>query len=92
MHAWNIKLFRLVAMKFGKMLKVDGDTISKKNVHRARVLIKTPLSEIPKGPFPVMIDDRKFFIKIREEADWDEDSIVGWPEGGVLDSDEEFCD
>ncbi|KAL8527603.1 hypothetical protein ACS0TY_005457 [Phlomoides rotata] len=92
MHAWNKNFFRLISLKFGKMLKIDGNTISKKNVHRARLLINTPLSEIPKGTFPIMIDDHKFFIRIREEADCDEDTFVNWPEGEVLDSDEGYCD
>ncbi|KAL8535927.1 hypothetical protein ACS0TY_011540 [Phlomoides rotata] len=92
MHAWNIKNFRLVALKFGKLIKIDRDTTSEKNVHRARILIKSPLSEIPKTSFPVMIDDHKFFIRIREEDDCDDDPFAARPVGGVHDSDEEYCD
>ncbi|KAL8498658.1 hypothetical protein ACS0TY_021845 [Phlomoides rotata] len=90
MHAWNPNFFKLVSLKFGKMLRIDDNTISKKNVQMARVLIKTPYSEISRDPFPVMVDDRKFFIRIKEESKVIEDYYADWSEGEVLVSDVEL--
>ncbi|KAL8528688.1 hypothetical protein ACS0TY_006222 [Phlomoides rotata] len=92
MHAWNKKFFRLVSLKFGKMIKVDESTTNKSNVHRARILIRTSRPEIPRGSIPVWVDGRKFILRIREEGDWDEDPIAEWSDGGILDSDDEHCD
>ncbi|KAL8529586.1 hypothetical protein ACS0TY_006858 [Phlomoides rotata] len=92
MHAWNKKKNRLVTLKFGKMVKADENTLNKQNVRRARILIRTPLPEVPKNPFPVWVDGRRFLIRVREEVDWEEDSPADWSEGGVIDSDEEQCD
>ncbi|KAL8543611.1 hypothetical protein ACS0TY_004254 [Phlomoides rotata] len=32
MHAWNPKFFKLISLKFGKMISIDENTTSKKNV------------------------------------------------------------
>ncbi|KAL8506438.1 hypothetical protein ACS0TY_017358 [Phlomoides rotata] len=72
--------------------KVDEATISKKNLHMGRILIKTPLSDIPRDPFPVMVDGTEFFIRIREEAECDEDDYTDWSDGEILVFDEDNCD
>ncbi|KAL8487744.1 hypothetical protein ACS0TY_024175 [Phlomoides rotata] len=90
MHAWNPDFFKLISHKFGKILKIDEDTITKEKVHRARILIKTPYSELPKDPFPVMVDGRKFSIRIKEELEEVADEYAEWSEEEVLDSDEDL--
>ncbi|KAL8481150.1 hypothetical protein ACS0TY_027081 [Phlomoides rotata] len=92
MHAWNQAFFKLISLKFGKLLKVDKRTLSRANVHGARLLLKTPLREIPRDPFPVMVDERKFFIRIREEMEHADGINSNWLEGGIWDSEEENGD
>ncbi|KAL8506549.1 hypothetical protein ACS0TY_017439 [Phlomoides rotata] len=92
MHAWNPEFFNLVSVKFDKLLKIDESTTMKSNVHMARILIKTPYSEISRDPFPVLVDDMNFFIRIKEESELIKDDYADWSEGDILDSDEDFCD
>ncbi|KAL8510255.1 hypothetical protein ACS0TY_017171 [Phlomoides rotata] len=92
MHAWNKNFFRLVSLKFGKMIKIDESTLEKLNVHRARILIRTSTPEITRGAFPVWVDERKYFIRVREEEEWEENSMSDWSEEGTSDSEDENFD
>lgn len=68
MHAWNPKSFRLIMFKFGKLVCIEEDTLNRRNLHSAGILITTSYSEIPRNPFGVSIDGKVFYIKVREES------------------------
>ncbi|KAL8546183.1 hypothetical protein ACS0TY_006046 [Phlomoides rotata] len=59
MHAWNPKFFKLVLLKFSKLIRIDDATLSKRKLQYARILIRTPRSEIPKNPFTVKVVFRR---------------------------------
>lgn len=65
-------------MHIRKLLKIDKDTLNKNILQRARVLIRTSLSEIPRSPVEVKIDDNVFHIWIIEEDEDVEDSYDDW--------------
>lgn len=71
LHAWNSKFFSLMVTKFGQMIMINAETLEKRCLLRARVLIRTSLPKIPRTPFPVMIEDKIYYIRIVEEdEDW----------------------
>lgn len=59
----------MLASRFGTLLLIDEDTTSKKNLQRARVLIKTPLPVISNAGLEVAIDGKIHKIKITEEVE-----------------------
>lgn len=67
MHAWKPNFFKLILLKYGSLIKIDDDTMKRKNIHRARILIRTPLPEISKTPFNISVDDKVISIRIKEE-------------------------
>lgn len=68
LQAWNSEFFSLVASKFGRMERIDQNTINRKCLQRVRVMIRTPYHKISSKPFPVNIDGKTFFIRIKEEG------------------------
>ncbi|KAL8469021.1 hypothetical protein ACS0TY_032008 [Phlomoides rotata] len=78
MHAWNSKFFKLVSTKFGHLIRLDEDTFARRKLQMARVLIRTSRPEIPREPFAVLIDERVFHIRIREEVEDLEDDYEEW--------------
>lgn len=76
------QVLRLVTSKFGTVVKVYSKTLRKRNLQRARILIKTSSSEIQKTPIEVQVNGRLFYIRTRDEEecldeDFDEDSSDG---------------
>ncbi|KAL8511629.1 hypothetical protein ACS0TY_018148 [Phlomoides rotata] len=47
MHAWNPIFFNLVSSKFGKLFRIDENTLQKRKLQMARILIRTPYHELP---------------------------------------------
>ncbi|KAL8512135.1 hypothetical protein ACS0TY_018550 [Phlomoides rotata] len=90
MHAWNPKFFKPVSLKFGKLIRIDDDTLSKRKLQYMRILIRTPRSEIPKNPFTVKVDGRIFYIRIKEESEDADDNYSDWSsdETGVMEQDD----
>lgn len=67
LQAWNEKFFNLVAIKFGKPLRIVADISKLKSVQFARVLIHTPYPKIPEALFPVEVDGYTHHIRVSEE-------------------------
>lgn len=67
LHAWNEKFFRMVSTKIGTFVRADNDTISRRKIQMARILVKTSYPEIPRIPLKVAVDGRIFSIRIKEE-------------------------
>lgn len=57
----------MVSAKFGTLIQIDEATLAKSDLHTARILIKTPLSELPRSGIEVLIDGRICHIQIKEE-------------------------
>ncbi|KAL8554574.1 hypothetical protein ACS0TY_002677 [Phlomoides rotata] len=89
MHAWNSKFFKLVSTKFGRSIRLDEDTLNRRKLQMARVLIRTSRPEIPKDSFAVSIDGRIFHIRIREEVEDLEDDYDDWTSDEVCVDDED---
>ncbi|KAL8498460.1 hypothetical protein ACS0TY_021693 [Phlomoides rotata] len=87
LHAWNPKFFRLMTTKFGSLVRIDEETLNKNNLHMARILIFTSYPEIPRNPFEMVIDDRIFSIRVREEGEVLEDGLDDWSSGNVCEDD-----
>ncbi|KAL8466932.1 hypothetical protein ACS0TY_035855 [Phlomoides rotata] len=94
MHAWNPNFFNLVSCQFGKLIRIDEDTLQRRRLQMARILIRTPYHELPRTLIAVAIDGKIFHLRVREEAedleedredDLSRDTAVsdGNPAGGV---------
>ncbi|KAL8552147.1 hypothetical protein ACS0TY_001001 [Phlomoides rotata] len=82
LHAWNPKFFNLASTKFGAIMKIDDETLFMNNLYFARILIRTPLHEIPKAPFPIAVDGKVFYIRVKEETEDFEDDGEDWSSDG----------
>lgn len=69
MYAWNPKFFNLVATRFGEVMKIDEETLNKRNLQSARILISTSFQEISRMVNKVMVDNKIFTIRIKEEEE-----------------------
>ncbi|KAL8497316.1 hypothetical protein ACS0TY_020847 [Phlomoides rotata] len=87
MHAWNPNFFNLVSCKFGKILRIDEDTLHRRKLQMARILIRTPYHEIPRTPIEVEIDGKIFQIRVREEIKDLEEDFDDWSSEDVIDDD-----
>lgn len=67
LKARNARFFKLVSAKFGNLMHIDEATAAKKNLSTARILIKTPLPNLPSSDLAINIDGRIHHIKIIEE-------------------------
>lgn len=89
LHAWNPKFFQLVATKFGKLVKIDDDTLNKNKFQESRILINTSYPEIPKTPVKVEVDGRVYNIRIKEEEEDMEDDYQDWSSDDVCGNEDE---
>ncbi|KAL8473656.1 hypothetical protein ACS0TY_030486 [Phlomoides rotata] len=78
LHAWNPKFFNLASIKFGAVMKIDDETLFMNNLYFARILIRTPLHEIPKVPFPISVDGKVYHIRVTEESEDFENDGGDW--------------
>lgn len=72
-----------MVIKFGSVIKIDESTLNKSNLLYARVIIRTPLHEIPRALVKVMVDGKVFHIRIVEEEESDSHSRITMVVGGV---------
>ncbi|CAG9768404.1 unnamed protein product [Ceutorhynchus assimilis] len=66
-HAWNESFFRLCAPENGRFIRADECTIDKARLDFARILVSTSQLEILNTSSEVVIDGRKYIIKLVEE-------------------------
>lgn len=71
----------MISSRFGSLVQFDKDTALKRNLNRARVLNKTPLSlsHIPQFEIAVKVNGKLFHIKINEEVDYAAADLSGEP-------------
>lgn len=67
LKAWSPRFFKMVSAKFGSLIHIDESTLSKQNLSRARILIKTLLQSLPKSDTVIKVEGKNFNIKIIEE-------------------------
>ncbi|KAL8540253.1 hypothetical protein ACS0TY_001731 [Phlomoides rotata] len=89
MHVWNSKFFKLVSCTFGKLIRVDEDTLQRRKLQMARILIRTPYDELPRTPIAVSIDGKIFHVRVREEVEDMEEVFDDWSSEDVLEDDGE---
>ncbi|KAL8536825.1 hypothetical protein ACS0TY_012120 [Phlomoides rotata] len=71
------------------MIRLDEETSSRSNLHKTRILIKTPCLKIPRTPFVVFVDGRNFYIRVKEEVEGDDSEIDDWGSDDICEVDED---
>jgi hypothetical protein len=67
LQAWNGKFFRLCALDFGRLLRVDNCTVARERFDYVRILLATSSLEVINDEADLLVDDDLVNIKIMEE-------------------------
>ncbi|KAL8475214.1 hypothetical protein ACS0TY_031578 [Phlomoides rotata] len=69
-HAWNSKFFETVCVSLGPLVKIDENTLSRKRLDVARIMLSVSYLKEINQVFKLNIDGTKFSIRVMEEFDW----------------------
>ncbi|KAL8542969.1 hypothetical protein ACS0TY_003738 [Phlomoides rotata] len=90
-HAWMTRFFKLASVKVGSFVKLDPITENKGRLDATRVLISVPFLHDVNQVFEADIEGTPFRIKIVEEFDWSQDSVVAGKEENQSGENDDSC-
>lgn len=67
LNTWNVSTFRTIGNRWGLYMDVDENTLREVSYEKGRVLIVTTEENKIKGQVQLVVNGRKFIIKIEEE-------------------------
>ncbi|XP_058721589.1 uncharacterized protein LOC131593256 [Vicia villosa] len=66
-HAWCNKMFSLITISFGRLIKEDQETQDRERLDLARLFVRTPNMEFINKMINVQINKENFVIRLTEE-------------------------
>lgn len=67
-HAWGVKLFKVIAERYGSYIRSDEQTITGSVMSEACILIKTKRMDLINETMNILIEDSCFILSVREAS------------------------